>query len=123
MKNWSLNAKVTMIICILGLGAMTIGYFGLTKMSYIKGILSEITGTLIKRNEQVASLRDQQRQITILNKNIIIEKDKSKSEKMEHDLTPLREQLLKTLGEYSLIASTEGKELANRYKETADKWI
>jgi methyl-accepting chemotaxis protein len=123
MKNWSLNAKVTFIICILSIGAMTIGYFGLSKMSYIKSLLTEITGTLVKRSEYVSSLRDEQRMITIHNKNIVIEKDKSKVEKLEAELSPLRTELFKSLDDYSQISSSEGKELARQYKDAAEKWI
>jgi hypothetical protein len=43
-------------------------------MSFINDLLTEITGTLVKRDQLTSLIQDQQRQVTILNKDIIVEK-------------------------------------------------
>jgi methyl-accepting chemotaxis protein len=123
VKNLSLNIKMTFVISILSVSAICIGAVGLNKMAFIKGLMTEITGTLIKRNEIVSALRDQQRQIAIANKQIVIEKDKSKIEKLETGLISLREELGKIRDEYDKMASPEGKKLVVGYREAAEKWM
>ncbi|MFS4459623.1 methyl-accepting chemotaxis protein [Bdellovibrio sp. HCB2-146] len=51
MKAWSLNAKMAFVICILIAGSVIISGTGLTKMSEINGLLTEVTEVTAKRIE------------------------------------------------------------------------
>lgn len=108
---------------ILGVGALAIGYLGLSKMEYMNGILLEITGPLMQRDQLTSNILDQQRQVSILNRDIIIEKRVDKMHRLEQELGPVRDKLLDLVKQYADIASPEGKELAKKYEAVAKEWI
>jgi methyl-accepting chemotaxis protein len=123
MKNWSLNAKIALIIGLLSCGGIGTSYLGISKMAFIRDIMAEITGTLVKRDQLTSLILDQQRQVAIQNRNIVIERKPERMEKMEQELIPIRAELFNLIQKYSDIAAPEGKELARKYKEALEPWI
>jgi methyl-accepting chemotaxis protein len=122
MKNWSLNAKVFFIVGIFAATAITIAVLGINKLAYVNELLVEITSVQVKRDQLTSDIQDQQRQVAIINKDIIIEKDPARMEKLSQDLKPVREQLLALIDKYKSIASDKGKELAEQYGATINDW-
>lgn len=123
MKNLSLNAKIGIIISILSINSIILSWIGINKMSYINDLMSEITGTLVKRDQLTSAIQDQQRQVTIMNKDIAIERKMERMLRMEQDLVSVREKLYQLIEQYSKIASPEGKELAKKYKSIVDEMV
>lgn len=123
MKTMSLNSKVMLIITILVASSLSIGCVGLSRMAMVNGYLTEITGTLIRRDELAASLLDRQRQVTILHLSYGVHKDAEKRRAYLSQLTQASELLLNDVEEYRKVASAEGQELASRYLGSAKQWL
>jgi methyl-accepting chemotaxis protein len=124
MKNLSLNFKMAIVIAVLMAGGVFIAIYGLSVMSTIKDSLNEVTGVFVKRDQLTSLILDRQRENTIANKSIIIEKNPAKMEAIEKDINEqIRPALLKSVEEYTAIASPEGKELITKYQTAIEKWF
>jgi methyl-accepting chemotaxis protein len=123
MKSWSLNFKIGIILTVFAIGTLIVSFFGLQKMASINDILTEVTEKLVKRDQITSLILDNQREVTILNKEMIIEKNQKKMVELEKGLEIVRIALLNSISNYEEIASQEGKELAKQYRENLDSWI
>jgi methyl-accepting chemotaxis protein len=122
MKNWSLNAKVFFIVGIFTAAAVAIAVMGINKLAYVNGLLVNITNVEVKRDQLTADIQDQERQVTIISKDIIIEKDPARMEKMIQEIKPARERLLSLIDKYKGIANDKGRDLADKYRAAIEEW-
>lgn len=58
MKKWSLNSKISLVICILIVGSLTISGIGIFQMNQIKEDLVDITDVRVKSLNMVQQLKD-----------------------------------------------------------------
>lgn len=123
MKRLSLNQKIALILSILVIGSIVIGSTGLLKISQINGILLEITDVHVKRDQMTSQMLDLQRQVSIYNKDIIIERSMERMNSLEGELGKVRSDLLKTVEQYTTMASPEGKKLASEYLASLTEWM
>lgn len=122
MKNWSLNAKISLILTIFAIGSITISYFGIAKLHFMDGLVDEITEVYVKRDQITSEILDDQRRISIQNKEIIIEKNPERMAKMSKELEPLSEEIQKDIDAYTKIASAEEKQLIKEYAAKIGEW-
>ncbi|WP_413584181.1 methyl-accepting chemotaxis protein [Bdellovibrio sp. HCB274] len=123
MRSKSLNFKVGSIISILSVGALVISFFGVSKMAEINETFQDFASIDVKRDQQTSVILDFQRQTNLTFKDLIIERDIVKMNAFEKKIGELEQSLLKSIDDYSAIASDEGKELAVKYRADATKWF
>lgn len=112
-----------MILVIFTAGAVTVGYLGLSKMAFLDGLITDISGPVFHADKLAATLLDYQRQISNTNKDIIIETDLKKMNDLSENLKDMRANLFKTLDAYNKVASEKGQKFSAQYKEDVTEWI
>ncbi|WP_413559446.1 methyl-accepting chemotaxis protein [Bdellovibrio sp. HCB209] len=123
MKSRSLNFKVAFMIGLLSCGALVITYLGINRMSDINTTFVDFAKLDVKRDQLTSTVLDEQRQASSTMKDIIIERDPRKMEKLQEKFDGHKSALFKNLDEYHSMASPEGKALASKYKDAANNWF
>ena len=123
MKNWSLNAKIGFVIAVLSFGATTIAYFGISRMAMINDMMSELAHVDVKRDQLTSAIQDEQRMISILTRDAILEKDPLKIQKLEKPFHEHQDLIKKFLDQYAEMSSKEGKALVDQYHAVTEKWF
>lgn len=123
MKNWSLNAKVSFVLSILGFGAIVISCYGIFSLGKINDNLQEIVNVDVKRDQLTSLITDQQRLLNINILRSVLEKDQKKVLELEKVYQGYKNELYKYVKEYKDSASGEGQKLAEKYSSAAEKWF
>jgi len=122
MKNWSLSKKIWAIIGLLCLAFVGSTAFSLRELMAGRDTLNEITGTLMKRDQLTAEIRDSQRMMSI---NVLetLRADESRIKEFTGKFETAIEGIKTNLDSYRSAASPEGKILADKYAKDLEAYL
>lgn len=123
MKRWSLNAKISAIVCMLILGSVTIAAIGLIKMREINGSLIAITEVTAERLNQDNYLKQLFLMQLVNERNLTVNTTK---EGVERNLAQIKEQDKKfkeTLQSRKEISDGIGLEYVKNFEKNYSDWF
>ncbi len=122
MSQWSLNRKIWSVLAIVIVAYVGSVYLALSSMSDIRDELNEITTKNLKRSELTGNLQDDQRVLTIVTFEMILEASKDKKAAADKRYDEVMASMKKDLGEYNSLASEKGKELIAAFTKAFESW-
>jgi methyl-accepting chemotaxis protein len=129
-SKWSLYAKFTSILVVLGIGQLFLAGLGLHKLRQEKDTLDNIVQVLGKKVTLSNALQEQQKDDAILIRDYIDEDDPTERKTTLGKMNDAKAELLKTYSELSKIVTDQGKadlkewhDVYGKYWETLQKSI
>ncbi|MCM2276528.1 MAG: methyl-accepting chemotaxis protein [Oligoflexia bacterium] len=123
MSSLSLNARIALLIALLSVTCFALTGFALYHLSVTQNSIREITGVMIKRAENARLMNSIGREITINEKNYILEEQPENREKIAQRITDLVKEWNGLAADGYTLANQQGKEVRDRIKENFDRWL
>ncbi|MNJ99821.1 Methyl-accepting chemotaxis protein IV [compost metagenome] len=123
MKQWSLNAKIAFVICILVTGSIIISAMGLTKMGEINSLLEDITEVTVARIEIDHNMKELFF-IQVINERNFVLDESPESRKLNNERIESRDKELRLLiGERKKLADEAGMKSINDFTQAYENWL
>lgn len=123
MKNWSLSKKIWSILGILSVSFVVSTGFGLYKLSDVRDQMNDVTGPVFKRRQYANNLRLNQRQITILAAESLLNESPDHVADNNAEFDKNLEDQEKQFTGYHEIASETGRALLKDYTDVWAQYI
>jgi methyl-accepting chemotaxis protein len=123
MRNLSLSAKITSIICLFVVASAVISYKGIDSVAKVNDLLKNVTGILIRRIDFAQETRAYFRLLVLEEKNLIALKSLEDKNKAKKNIESIKSDLYKTLDNWREIAPESNKKKMDKMKEIVAKWI
>lgn len=118
----SLNGKVAVIIAIFSVACGGVAFECIRGLVGVHSRLDQLIGTVSARQSHWLELRDQQRLLTLREREIILESKSEDRKEKERELDESKTKIASELQSYLKIASVEGREAATRYSKLMVSW-
>lgn len=122
MKQWSLNAKIAFIICILITGSIIISAMGLIKMKEVNGILEDITDVTAARMEIDHTLKELFFIQVINERNFVLDTDERRHTHVER-LESRDKELRKVVEVRKKLADEAGLKSIQEFEQAYENWL
>jgi len=123
MKNWSLNKKIWSIVFGLSLAFVVTVTVTLNNLINVRAQLNDITGNIVKADQQTSEIRDNLRRITSLTLEAIVFEDPEKLKQNHVDFEDVIKKQEGDFAAYKAIAPEKGQELLKGYLVTYEQYI
>ena len=123
MNNWSLAKKIWTCVGVLIAAYVVNNGLSIRTSLVNRRTLNEITGTVVKRDQLVADIRDSQRRISLYLMEIIARKDEANKTKFTKLFDKSRDEIRKHLEAYRALATPSGRDLLTNYEKVLDQYL